>query len=83
MLSQFMQEPNYYKIMLPDLKQRQDVDDSYKEMYRRVKVDEQYDIELILKYLTSISDKIDWFDVDIFDKVLEMRDAAMKASYKI
>jgi DNA-binding ferritin-like protein (Dps family) len=49
-------------------------------MYRRVKVDEQYDIELILKYLTSISDKIDWFDVDIFDKVLEMRDAAMKAS---
>ena len=80
MLSQFMQEPNYYKIMLPDLKQRQDVDDSYKEMYRRVKVDEQYDIELILKYLTSISDKIDWFDVDIFDKVLEMRDAAMKAS---
>ena len=75
-----MQEPNYYKIMLPDLKQRQDVDDSYKEMYRRVKVDEQYDIELILKYLTSISDKIDWFDVDIFDKVLEMRDAAMKAS---
>ena len=80
MLSQFMQEPNYYKIMLPDLKQRQDVDDSYKEMYRRVKVDEQYDIELILKYLTSISDKIEWFDVDIFDKVLEMRDAAMKAS---
>ena len=80
MLSQFMREPNYYKIMLPDLKQRQDVDDSYKEMYRRVKVDEQYDIELILKYLTSISDKIDWFDVDIFDKVLEMRDAAMKAS---
>ena len=80
MLSQFMQEPNYYKIMLPDLKQRQDVDDSYKEMYRRVKVDEQYDIELILKYLTSISDKIDWFDVDIFDKVLEMREAAMKAS---
>lgn len=80
MLSQFMREPNYYKIMLPDLKQRQDVDDSYKEMYRRVKVDEQYDIELILKYLTSISDKIDWFDVDIFDKVLEMRDAAIKAS---
>ena len=52
-------------------------------MYRRINEDVNKDLELILKYLTGISHKVDWDDDDVFNLVLEMRDAALKASKRI
>ena len=69
--------------MLPDLKLRQQVSDSYSIMYSRIDEDVHKDIELVLKYLTKISDKVDWFDDNIFDQVLKMRDEALRAAQKI
>jgi DNA-binding ferritin-like protein (Dps family) len=52
-------------------------------MYKRINADVNKDLELILKYLTGVSHKVDWDDDDIFNMVLEMRDAALKAHKRI
>jgi len=52
-------------------------------MYKRINNDVGSDLELIFKYLSNVSEKVDWFDDDMFDLVLTMRDDALKASQRV
>lgn len=75
--------PDHYQLMLPNLRLRQQVSDSYSVMYGRIDSEVHRDIELILEYLTKISHKVDWQDDNVFDTVLKMRDGALKAAEKM
>jgi hypothetical protein len=57
--------------------------DSYGHIYKRIETDIVSDIDLILKYLSGISEDINWFDDDIFNKVLEMRDRVLTISKRV
>ena len=52
-------------------------------MYSRINKDVHSDIELVLKYLTAISHKVNWNDDGVFNRVLSMRDKALKAAERI
>lgn len=69
--------------MLPDLMLQQRVSDGYTRIYKRIDGDVNDDLELIFKYLTKVSEDVDWYDDDIFNKVLEMRDQAIRLTKRI
>lgn len=82
-LDKLINEPEHYGLMLPELHRSQRASDSYAEMYKRIGSDCNTDLEMIFKYLSKVSTKIDWNDDDVFNVVLTMRDDAVKASKRV